>query len=639
MWLNKIAIINYKSCQLLTYPLHKDVPNVLVGINDSGKTTILHALDLLLGKRPFNFETEDKKKSDISNIPCSKSDVNTFFFSQGLPIFEYQEDRCMIIGSFKFEEEELESPVVTKYSPQMQWLIEHMEAGEELHYMKVYLQKERKSEEYILIKDAIESALPMMLYNQPATFLKKKVEEMSIAKDDIKNINGEGRFSNYELIKAIYNKLHLLPTWAAYSIAKDKNLFPEYAYHDWNYSLDQIQTVAKTAIKNNIGAHVSTVEKIAAEQRTEAQKIVDKTLVEFTKKFAADLPNIKAFKSNIMFNLKTELTDILISKTNTLGDDVHLDSQGEGIKRQIWFSLLKWAATEAHSGTSRKQYLWCFDEPETHLYPKAQRDFFEVLKRISKDIFQTVISTHSTVFIDRAHFTSITKVELQKGITCCSLCNSTQDVFEALQIRNSDFLFYDKFLVVEGDTEEALLPAMYKKLTKRSLLTEGVQIINLGGKDSGKQNKQLRKVLLHDYNKKEENIIYLFDNDAEFTTKELQDIKHYKLGIWDIEDSISNRVWVNIVSNKLAKKDISVTEEEVQSVKDALPNKKPASNQKFYKAFKTYLKKKLSSVDEYYIIDDALPDKGKQSGQLIAEFIQGFSDIDPNIKNAFDELT
>jgi predicted ATP-dependent endonuclease of OLD family len=47
MYLKKIIIFNYKSCQKIELDLIKDDPLVLIGINDCGKSTILRAIDLL----------------------------------------------------------------------------------------------------------------------------------------------------------------------------------------------------------------------------------------------------------------------------------------------------------------------------------------------------------------------------------------------------------------------------------------------------------------------------------------------------------------------------------------------------------------------------------------------------------------
>ena len=72
MYLSDLVVINYRSCRKVHIKLEHDYPNVLIGINDCGKSTVLQAMGLLLNpKAKFNFVSEDKKKSDISNTPLA----------------------------------------------------------------------------------------------------------------------------------------------------------------------------------------------------------------------------------------------------------------------------------------------------------------------------------------------------------------------------------------------------------------------------------------------------------------------------------------------------------------------------------------------------------------------------------------
>jgi predicted ATP-dependent endonuclease of OLD family len=78
------------------------------------------------------------------------------------------------------------------------------------------------------------------------------------------------------------------------------------------------------------------------------------------------------------------------------------------------FALVKWAAFKnITAGITGKRFLWAFDEPETHLFPAAQRAFFEAIKKLSGTSVQCVISTHSTVFIDRTKMKHIKSFNLK----------------------------------------------------------------------------------------------------------------------------------------------------------------------------------------------------------------------------------
>lgn len=507
MWLNQILIFNYKSCQHVNLSFSKDDPNILIGINDCGKSTVLKAIGLLLLPKPnFSFPTDDKRKNDLSNAKISKSDFDSSINSLSLPPVDYDATQTIIIGKFILESEDKEDAKLQGYTPHLQWVIDNLTSNE-IWIMRVFIQNTQTIKDYILTKDFIEDSLPVQLYNQSAKNLKERADKMKLSKTDIENENKLGRYKNIEYVNAIYRKSTLTNNWAEYSIKDERNIFPEYSYLDWNVSMDQLQQVAKSAISNKINSHTDLAIKFAKKQSSKAQRIVDKELDDFTKQFAVDLPNIQSFKSNIIFSVESKLTDILINKDNTDGD-IHLDSQGDGIKRQIWFALVKWSALNAlESNINSKKFIWCFDEPETHLYPKAQREFFQIIKNVTSKNIQSIISTHSTVFIDRADFTSIVKFELNCGYTKPSVCTTVSDVYQALQIRNSDFLFYDKFIVVEGDTEEILIPHLFKLYTTESLNSLGIQLINLGGKTKRKQNQQLLKNLLKDFNKDNENII------------------------------------------------------------------------------------------------------------------------------------
>lgn len=641
MWLQQLLTINYKSCNNINLPLSKDDPNILIGINDCGKSSILKAIGLLLGKPAFSFPSDDKKKSDLSNLRIEPTDLASLLSSLGLPQINYTKNQTIIIGKLILEDEDNEADKISTYSSHLQWIIDNL-TTEEVWVMRVFDEINQSVEDFILTKDVIENSEPIQLYNETSKNLQERAyKTMKLSKQDIENENKPGRYKNVEYVNAIYKRLSLVDVWVDYSIKDEKNIFPEYSYLDWNVSMEQLQQVAKSAISTKINSYTDNAIRFARRQSQKAQSIVDQELDNFTKQFAVDLPNIHSFKSNIVFSLESKLTDILINKNNTHGD-IHLDSQGDGIKRQIWFALIKWSALNSLAATvTSKKFIWCFDEPETHLYPKAQRDFFQIIKQVSFKNIQTVISTHSTVFIDRSDFTKISKFELDSGYSKYSSCTSTSDIYEALQIRNSDFLFYDKFLIVEGDTEEILIPHLFKLHSSDNLNSKGIQLINLGGKDKRKQNKQLLRDLLKDFNKDNENIIYIFDNDVthELTSKELSEIKYYSVGIQDIEDSIESEVWVKIVNDKFTTHGLTITLDEINAIKAAIPNSSKVNNsQKFYPKLKSFLKQKIGKAESYHIVDDNLPDKGKNSGNLLASYIDNLSKISTNITSAFKEL-
>lgn len=642
MYISKLLIINYRSCNLLSLDFSANEPNVFIGINDCGKSTILKAVEILLAAKPFfNFVKDDKKKNDLSNTRAKAESVAEYIEQLGLPSLEYEEKKCYIIGQFYLEEEDFSEESTSNVSPQLLWLLDNV-TNNCIWIGKVFEETSQGINDIILIPDVVENSKLMKLYSVKDSDLQKKRNELKITDDEIKNDNDKGRYKKMEIARAIYTRFDLSWFWSEYdSRSKDTAFFPTCRYLDWNISFEQLTEVATDVINTKITNQLDLANRFANRQARKAQEILNKELKDFTDLFATDIPNIEGFKANLSLQVKSTLTDFLINKKNTDGD-IHLDQQGEGVKRQIWFALIKWKALGSiQEGIKSKKFIWCFDEPETHLYPKAQREFFDLIKSVSVGNVQSVISTHSTVFIDRAHFNTICRVELECGYTRYYKCNSVPDIYHALQVKNSDFLFYDKFLIVEGDTEEHLVPHLFSVATnnEKTLLNYGVQIINLGGKDKRSQNKAILESVLKDFNKTTDSVIYLFDNDVIFdglTKKELNEINHFTVGRQDIEDSFSVEFWYSILQGELPEVDFSL--DELTELHSSIPNdQKLSGNQKFYPKLRNELKKKLG--DDRHLVDEKLPDKGRKSAELLKKYVTEARFIDPKIIVAFEQIT
>jgi len=643
MYLSKLLIINYRSCNLLNLDFLANEPNVFIGINDCGKSTILKAVEILLAAKPsFNFVKDDKKKNDFSNTRAKSEMVAENIERLELPSLEYDEKKCYIIGQFYLEKEDFSEEATSIISPQLLWLLDNT-TDDCIWIGKVFEEGTQSIMDMILIPDVIEDSKLLKLYSIKDNELQRKRNQLNITNDEIENDNGKGRYKKMEIVRAIYNRSKLSWFWSEYeSRIKDTSFFPTCRYLDWNISFEQLTEVATDMINTEITNQLDLVNRFANRQAKKAQEILNKELKNFTERFATDIPNIQGLKANLSLQVKSVLTDFLINKKNTDGD-IHLEQQGEGIKRQIWFALIKWKALGSiQESIKSKKFIWCFDEPETHLYPKAQREFFDLIKSISTGNVQSIISTHSTVFIDRAHFNTISRVELNSGYTQYYKCNSVSDIYQSLQVKNSDFLFYDKFLIVEGDTEEYLIPHLFRIFNNngKSLLSYGVQIINLGGKDKRSQNKAILESMLNDFNKITDSIVYLFDNDVTFdglTKKQLEEILHFTVGRQDIEDSFPVEFWYNILRGELPEVNYSL--EDLKVLHSSIPNnQKINSNQKFYPKLRNELKKKLGE-DRRYLVDEKLPDKGRKSAEMLIKYTTEVRFIDPNIIEAFEQLT
>jgi predicted ATP-dependent endonuclease of OLD family len=323
--------------------------------------------------------------------------------------------------------------------------------------------------------------------------------------------------------------------------------------------------------------------------------------------------------------VKPLISDILINKLNA-DRDIHLDSQGEGVKRQIWFGLIRLAAERAVSSeaASRKQFIWCFDEPETHLYPAAQRKFFEAMKKLAVSSFQILLSTHSTVFTDRTQLQYVHSANLKEGYTTVGRCEAVDEVFASLQVRNSDFLFFDKFFLVEGDTEVVLFPHLYKLINGREFVEDGFQLVAMGSKDKRDENiKAVRKVF-DDFRKQEQLITVVLDGDARHEKLSTEGLKVYYVGKQDMEDSLHPRIWMSVL--KQVGLDQLTTEKNIQDIINGIPDQKADRNQKLFEALRRTLMI-TANGDQKALVIANYPKKGKNLGQCFRKAISKKEDI------------
>jgi putative ATP-dependent endonuclease of OLD family len=229
-----------------------------------------------------------------------------------------------------------------------------------------------------------------------------------------------------------------------------------------------------------------------------------------------------------------------------------------------------------------------------------------------------LISTHSTIFIDRSKLDNVYQLSLQDGYTNINKVDCVDEVYQSLGLRNSDYLFFDIFLAVEGPTEFELIPSLYKLKYNRTLAEDGIQLINLKGKDQYLNNKRILESVLSGFNDPKKLVFYILDADTN------QDGENITLmGAYDIEDAILDDVWIEYVKNYCS---IEITKSDL-----AIIRSKINGSNKFYEVLKDHLKDKI--IEGKY-----LPKKGYNSGMKLSECFVDQSQIPNKINQLFDQI-
>ena len=226
------------------------------------------------------------------------------------------------------------------------------------------------------------------------------------------------------------------------------------------------------------------------------------------KEFLPDFKEINPIvSSEPKLNLKIDVE--LLNNSNQL---IPLDKMGDGTNRRTTMAIFK------HK-KDKNDRVYVFDEPETHLHIKAQLDILHLLKDLTKERKQIIITTHSPFLINQVNLNEIKLMRLdnKQGSMVSSIDSSdkSQIALSNLGIRNIDLFFTNKLLIVEGESEEKFIPIMYEKLYGYPITHNFVKIVKAEGI---KDIPNFIRILKKSFSKTD--IYALMDNDADKDTKD-----------------------------------------------------------------------------------------------------------------------
>lgn len=107
-------------------------------------------------------------------------------------------------------------------------------------------------------------------------------------------------------------------------------------------------------------------------------------------------------KNDKLYFLKNEKIDLfsqnsLVFKLNDLPLNVPIANRGEGLQLKVKNAVFR-LLTDIQLG--QQQTIFAFEEPETHLHPSAQLEMYETIKELSKKAnYQVIITTHSPYIV------------------------------------------------------------------------------------------------------------------------------------------------------------------------------------------------------------------------------------------------
>lgn len=159
------------------------------------------------------------------------------------------------------------------------------------------------------------------------------------------------------------------------------------------------------------------------------------------------------------------------------------------------------------SGAGAALNLLFIEEPEAHTHPQMQYVFIKNIRQLLTTAgtplssLQTVLSTHSAHIVAEAEFDSIKYLQRSEHQVQAKNLRDLETRFSGgdeetrrfrflkqyLTLHRAELFFADRIVLVEGDTERILLPAMMRKLDQAGvndnitpLLSQNVSVVEVG---------------------------------------------------------------------------------------------------------------------------------------------------------------
>lgn len=384
MKIEKIRLTNFRSYKdEITIDLN-DL-NVFVGKNDSGKSTILEALDIFFNenKGSIKIDKEDVNK-DASNEGNTEIKISVVFgeLPDSLTIDTTNptsfEDEHLLTQDGKLE-------VIKKYP----------NAGKEKIFINAYHPTNPGCSNLLLKKN---SELKAMLTDE---------------------ITCEDKTKNAEIRKSIWGffseDLQLNDIEIELAKVDSKNIWEQLKNYLPLYSLFQsdrknsdgdseVQNPMKLAVQEILkdAALRNTLNQVATEVEAKLTDVANKTL----EKLNEMNPDIANSLNPIIPSAESlKWVDVFKNVSITGDDDIPINKRGSGVKRLILLNFFRAEAERRQLEQNVPDIIYAVEEPETSQHPNHQRKLIEAFIELSKsDNTQVLLTTHSPSIVKLLEF-------------------------------------------------------------------------------------------------------------------------------------------------------------------------------------------------------------------------------------------
>lgn len=485
--------------------------SILIGENDSGKSSILRALELLLSSKMPNEEDY-----------FSLEDIDYDEFVIGARFLITESDNEEGLNNFIVDDE-----------------IRFRKVFKKREAFKTYIKKNVFQNNNLERYSELDAATTKLLLTELDIDDFARQEDRKDAIREYINTNKATLLKRVEEIEIKFN-----------SISPYLPIFQYYGSHDYGNP----QSLIKKTLDDIYSSHfydeegtlkIDSLVGLKETVLTELNNKIQEDLLDKVKLYNPKVSKIQG-RLDIDFSKGLDFQGLELDEGNGFK---LIDQKGEGSKKKMFLSILEWDKEVQRDLTNSRAVIRVYDEPDTSLHYEAQRKLFNAIFEVASkpdSNTQAIIATHSVVMVDKAPARSIVQVIQNNGCSTIDYLKTEteEDISDFLSqistvggIKNSSIFFEKCILIVEGDSEKAAIPIIYEKIFNRRLPEFGIVLVNLQSNGAWFNFLTLLK-----HNKKHSTVM-LLDTDtqnaecgANVTVEKLQ-------GIGFDEDFLNNNVF------------------------------------------------------------------------------------------------
>lgn len=478
MIIRKLTIENYRNFSSFEMELKKFT--LIIGENNIGKTNMLNALGLIFSQEitfykkrqleidDINYKATDKLRTEIAQgiIPAKDIQFPTVKIEVILEDFNSNADHEAIVGDW-FIDKDLKQAKLTylfnKRKDLSKWVDEQREKINKI----TIKENETVTDFFNRKKSLVDFPIKAYEYNIYGGLDSTKRAD-----------NYYLRMLRFEFLDALRDaKTELIASNDYRLLYKVLNNRPENKFEDLKEQL----TVLNEKVKEN----------------TELKEI-QKQISTYLKKISLDSDDNN--KVEFLFS-KVDETELLKKLSLIYGNDpVNVERNGLGRNNLLYISLIISHLTNSANNNTKVFFrLVGIEEPESHLHPHLQQHLADNIQSETSENLQLIITSHSThitskldlentavLFYDKEANTHKSHYILsgfadENGKINKAGTETQRYLRRYLDATKSTMFFARKIILVEGISEQLLLPKLFKLHTKKTLEEVGCNLVNVNG--------------------------------------------------------------------------------------------------------------------------------------------------------------